>query len=160
MQNLPVVSQETYIIYNSSTRLYKIGKSVSPEARLRSLECGAGCELKLVGTFPIDIERDLHTTFGSKRKIGEWFNLNSEDIVLLESNGMEPASNNLQGIKNKHGGARPNSGAPQKPKWLKKKQIGLTLPQWLINKMTSLPKSRAIEIENALVEKFGWKPPV
>jgi len=58
-----------------------------------------------------------------------------------------------------HGGKREGAGAKLKPLWLKKKQIGLTLPQWIINKLDALPKSRAVEIENALIEKFNWQPP-
>ena len=56
-----------------------------------------------------------------------------------------------------HGGKRKGSGAKSKPLWLKKKHIGLALPQWIITKLNKLPKSRAVEIENALVEKHNWK---
>ena len=61
--------------------------------------------------------------------------------------------------KNKHGGVREGSGAPKKPEWLKKVPCPLTLPKWLKGKLDGLPRSRAVEIEELLLEKFGWKPP-
>jgi hypothetical protein len=57
------------------------------------------------------------------------------------------------------GGARPGAGAPKKPAWLKKRQIGLKLPDWIIGKLDNLPQSRSVGIEEALIDKYGWKPP-
>jgi hypothetical protein len=61
---------------------------------------------------------------------------------------------------NKHGGVREGSGAPQKPEHLKKVPCPLTLPKWLKDKLDELPNSRAVEIEQALIEKHGWKLPL
>jgi len=62
--------------------------------------------------------------------------------------------------KGEWGGAREGSGAPKKDPYLKKRQVGLTLPDWLIKKLDSLPKSRAKEIEAALCLAHGWRRPV
>lgn len=52
-------------------------------------------------------------------------------------------------------------GAGRKPAHplLKKKPMPLKLPRWLIGRLDEEPESRAVLIENALKEKFGWTPP-
>jgi hypothetical protein len=59
------------------------------------------------------------------------------------------------------GGATPGAGAPTKAEQLKKRQIGVQLPVWMIAKLDEMkPKTRQAIIEKALLEKFGWKPPL
>jgi len=62
-------------------------------------------------------------------------------------------------IRSIKGGYRPGAGAPRKPDWLKKRQIGLQLPGWIIDKLDELPQSRAVAIETALIAKHGWQRP-
>jgi hypothetical protein len=52
-------------------------------------------------------------------------------------------------------------GTPTKAEQLKKRQIGVQLPVWMIAKLDEMkPKTRQAISEEALLEKFGWKPPV
>lgn len=57
------------------------------------------------------------------------------------------------------GGSRPGAGPPKKPVTIKKRQVGLALPDWLIKKIDDLQGSRAKEIEGALCRVHGWQPP-
>lgn len=50
-------------------------------------------------------------------------------------------------------------GRPHSHPLLKKEQVGLKLPRWLIDNLTAEPRSRALTIELALREKFGWTQP-
>lgn len=67
-----------YAIVNQEARKVKFGKSVSPGARLRSLQTASGHELKLVcyckETHDLN-EELLHLECGHDRVIGEWFRL-------------------------------------------------------------------------------------
>ena len=58
------------------------------------------------------------------------------------------------------GGVRPGAGAPTKPDHLKKRQVGIQLPEWMIAELDKLDGPRQAIIEKALLDKFGWKPPV
>jgi len=61
---------------------------------------------------------------------------------------------------NQSGGAMPGAGAPTKPEQLKKNQVSLQLPLWMIAKLDEMkPLKRQAIIEQALLEKFGWQPP-
>jgi hypothetical protein len=57
------------------------------------------------------------------------------------------------------GGKREGAGRKPVPEALKKRPIGIKLPDWLIKKLDALPESRAVSIESALCEKHGWKKP-
>jgi hypothetical protein len=46
-----------------------------------------------------------------------------------------------------------------KPMHLVKQGIHLKLPGWLLEKLAGLPRSRAVEIEEALKKIHGWKEP-
>lgn len=47
-------------------------------------------------------------------------------------------------------------GAPKKPTMLKKYQIGVSLPYWMIVKLREIRTPRQKIIEQALIEKYGW----
>ena len=55
-----------------------------PAKRVKQLQTGASEELRLVKSFETSnafmMERMLHVYFGSKRKKGEWFELDAADI--------------------------------------------------------------------------------
>lgn len=57
------------------------------------------------------------------------------------------------------GGKREGAGRKPAPSTLKKRAISLKLPGWLLERMTTLPGNRAVEIEAALCAQHGWKPP-
>ena len=64
--------QKTYIMYDPYYELFKIGKSVNPESRRKSL---ANPDIKLIAVHPQDIEVKLHNEYSGFRKFGEWFDL-------------------------------------------------------------------------------------
>nr|DAZ32080.1 MAG TPA: meiotically up-regulated protein 113 [Caudoviricetes sp.] len=70
---------KTYLMRDLNTGLTKIGKSISPSARERTLQS----EKPTISLFKISdslIERELHELFRIKRVRGEWFNLTDDDI--------------------------------------------------------------------------------
>jgi hypothetical protein len=71
-----------YLIYDPSTRFYKIGQSVDPEKRLRQFIrqdtlLPAAHRFRLVEAWQgtPEQERELHRWFRSSRVRGEWFDL-------------------------------------------------------------------------------------
>jgi hypothetical protein len=73
-----------YLKYSPSLRLYKIGKAVKPDKR------GAGISLllpedlvpkhEIKTDYPFILEKYWENRFMAKKKQGEWYDLNSEDI--------------------------------------------------------------------------------
>lgn len=57
------------------------------------------------------------------------------------------------------GGKREGAGRKPAHPLLKKKAISIKLPRWLLERLSELPGNRAVEIEAALCERHGWKPP-
>tara|TARA_R110001632_G_C11235262_1_gene407097 strand:- start:451 stop:831 length:381 start_codon:yes stop_codon:yes gene_type:complete len=75
----PTGIQQTYLMFDSSSGCYKIGKSKNPVFREKTL--GAQIpRIKLVATCATDIESKLHEQFDAKRVRGEWFDLNTTDL--------------------------------------------------------------------------------
>lgn len=62
--------------------------------------------------------------------------------------------------KSMWGGKREGAGRKPVEPEMKKVQLGLKLPVWLLNWMDDQPESRAVLIENALREKHQIAPPV
>lgn len=58
---------------------YKIGCSISPEARLRVLRIG-NLDIKLIASGPCVTEKHLHEVYKDKRIRGEWFSLSESDV--------------------------------------------------------------------------------
>ena len=74
-----------YLICDPSTDLFKIGLTTGKlENRLKKLQTGNGTELHLVTfhktEYPYKIEKMLHNHFSNKKELGEWFNLDTDDI--------------------------------------------------------------------------------
>lgn len=83
-QHTPIPGEKcTYVMYDGSA-LYKIGRSVNPNERLRSL-CTANPSLQLIMVCNADIECTIHKLFTSKRVKREWFKLDQNDMDLLLS---------------------------------------------------------------------------
>lgn len=57
------------------------------------------------------------------------------------------------------GGKREGAGRKPAHPLLKKEMISLKLPRWIINRLYEEPESRAVLIEKALKERFGWIQP-
>ncbi|MGF2618471.1 GIY-YIG nuclease family protein [Rossellomorea vietnamensis] len=67
---------------------FKIGKSVNPVTRLKTLQTSHPRPLQLVHVIEVEdmksIESKLHDLFESKRLSGEWFELTEEDVEFLK----------------------------------------------------------------------------
>lgn len=78
-------SQKTYIMFDSSTGMYKIGKSNNPKYRETTLQSEKPT-VELVLICDKDIEEKLHRHYSDKRYRGEWFKLNADDILDIIQN--------------------------------------------------------------------------
>lgn len=74
-----------YLMHDSSNGLTKIGRSVYPEKREKTLVSDrSSIELRFVSPLcDRKIEKDFHHRFRSKRERGEWFRLNAGDIQSI-----------------------------------------------------------------------------
>lgn len=83
---------KTYVMYDHSLDLYKIGKSNSPSTRERTL-MGQKPTINLVLVCDDNIESDLHLIFKNNRIRGEWFKLSADDLLyLIEHRGFKSQS--------------------------------------------------------------------
>jgi len=75
-----------YIIHNKRNGLYKIGISINPAFRERTLQSEEP-EIEIIETFKggFELEKQIHSFFAGKRIRGEWFKLNDEDILNLKN---------------------------------------------------------------------------
>ena len=73
---------KTYIMKDSITGLYKIGKSVNPKFRERTLQSEKP-SIKMVKVFQNNIEKKLHNLFSNNRIRGEWFELNKIQVQFI-----------------------------------------------------------------------------
>lgn len=77
-----------YVISNGSDR-FKIGKSINPEKRLKSLTLGDKGKIIVKNYYSeynySHIEKELHTIFRNKKISGEWFELSESDIEIIRN---------------------------------------------------------------------------
>jgi len=73
---------KTYIMFDINTGYYKIGKSINPLFREKTLQSEKPT-INLIHTINQNIERDLHKTYNNKRIRGEWFALTENDIKSI-----------------------------------------------------------------------------
>lgn len=73
-----------YIMYNRRNGYFKIGKSVDPEYREKTLQAEEP-DIILIDKWEAasHIETTLHGKFKEKRKRGEWFALTDDDITII-----------------------------------------------------------------------------
>lgn len=64
---------KTYVIFNPTTKLIKIGKSCEVEKRIKTLSTQSGCKLEVLHVFNDNRENKLHKRFADLRIYGEWF---------------------------------------------------------------------------------------
>lgn len=64
---------KTYLMYNPKSKLYKIGKSISPEKRVVEIQGMAGNRLKLLYVIHRNVEHELHMKFATQCHYSEWF---------------------------------------------------------------------------------------
>ena len=82
-----------YIIHDKVQNLYKIGKSINPEKRVKASMGGLSMETEAIHCAWFEdhgyAEKLLHDMFSAKRKGGEWFALDEGDIGLIKSLGQK-----------------------------------------------------------------------
>jgi hypothetical protein len=74
----------TYLMLDHNTGYYKIGKSISPASREKTLQSEKPT-IEMILVIDMDIEKDLHTIFASKRIRGEWFSLTLKDVDFIKN---------------------------------------------------------------------------
>ncbi|WP_339875251.1 GIY-YIG nuclease family protein [Olleya marilimosa] len=72
----------SYLIKETNTGIYKIGKSINPLQRFDRLRV-ANIHIELVG-ISTSQEKELHTTYDKYRVSGEWFDFTSSSSTELE----------------------------------------------------------------------------
>jgi Zn-finger nucleic acid-binding protein len=80
-QNLASIEKQLYLMKCERNSLYKIGVSVSPQYREKTL-CSDDPSVKLVGSWfnLADQERPWHDYFNKERVRGEWFSLTKTQV--------------------------------------------------------------------------------
>lgn len=73
---------KTYLLKDKNTGLYKIGKSVNPLNREKTLQ-GEKPTYELLKVWDDNIERELHDKYKNQRVRGEWFELNSIQVRYI-----------------------------------------------------------------------------
>jgi hypothetical protein len=76
---------KTYLMKDSHNNLYKIGKSINPKQRERTLQSEKP-SINMVKVWNRDIERDLHKLYKDYRIRGEWFRLNKIQVKYICTN--------------------------------------------------------------------------
>ena len=74
-----------YLMRDKSSGLIKIGRSINPKQRERTL-IAEKSTIQRIYTSPLCLrqhEKHLHKKFESKRVRGEWFNLDQEDVKYI-----------------------------------------------------------------------------
>jgi len=75
-------TQKAYILKDNNTGLYKIGRSINPLDREKTLQAEKPT-IKLIKIFKDDVERELHDKYNKQRVRGEWFNLNKVQLKYI-----------------------------------------------------------------------------
>ena len=82
-----------YMIHDKVQNLYKIGKSITPEKRVKAIMGSLPMETEAIHCAWFEdhgyAEQLFHGMFSAKRKGGEWFALDEEDIGLIKSLGQK-----------------------------------------------------------------------
>ena len=75
-----------YLMRDLRTNLVKIGISINPSTRERTLQSESPMiELEWQAPSTSDEEKELHLLFKEKRIRGEWFNLSKDDVDYVKS---------------------------------------------------------------------------
>jgi Meiotically up-regulated gene 113 len=91
-----------YLMHNKSNGYYKIGRSIKPEHREKTLQAQEP-DVILIEKWmaPAEIERLLHQKYKQKRKRGEWFELIENDIEEIKIFMLEIISRKITNRKKK-----------------------------------------------------------
>jgi hypothetical protein len=77
--------QYVYLMLNKQNRYHKIGRSIKPEHREKTLQ-GQEPDVELIEKWiaSAEVEKILHRKYKDKRKRGEWFDLVDTDIIEIK----------------------------------------------------------------------------
>lgn len=89
-----------YIMHNKLNGYYKIGRSIKPEHREKTLQAEEP-DVMLIEKWiaSAEVERRLHHKYKVKRKRGEWFELEESDIKEIKIYMLEVTSRNTKKSK-------------------------------------------------------------
>lgn len=79
------MEQKTYIMIDRNTNYYKIGKSLNPLKREKTLQSEKPT-IELLFVCDNNVEKVIHKEYNEKRIRGEWFDLKENDILDLITN--------------------------------------------------------------------------
>ncbi len=84
VETISSTSQYVYLMHNQRNGYYKLGRSVNPGYREKTLQAEEP-EISLIAKWlaPAQVEKQLHTAFASKRVRGEWFELSPDDLSII-----------------------------------------------------------------------------
>ncbi len=106
MQNILVNDYNIlYLIQNINNGIIKIGVTNNIEKRIKLFQNICGMKLKLLKTYIIQnsfrVEKILHFKYKNKRTYGEWFKLNSDDLLDIDNiiKNIDNDFNNYNDIK-------------------------------------------------------------
>lgn len=71
--------KSTYLMKDEHTGLVKIGRSIHPSSREKTLQ-GQIPKLRLIAIHPKDIEKELHNIYSHANVRGEWFSLSDNEV--------------------------------------------------------------------------------
>jgi len=76
-----------YFVASENGKRVKIGRSINPASRLKSLQSGSPSALRLVAVWPggNSLERQLHERFATSRLHGEWFAMSAAIAMYIVS---------------------------------------------------------------------------
>ena len=77
-----ILESKTYLMKNSRNGMYKIGKSINPSRREKTLQSEEPM-IKMVKTWDYDIENTLYKKYSKQRIRGEWFKLNNVQVKYI-----------------------------------------------------------------------------
>lgn len=80
-----ILESKTYLMKNSRNGMYKIGKSINPSRREKTLQSEEPM-IKIVKTWNYDIEKTLHKKYSKQRIRGEWFKLSYIQVKYICTN--------------------------------------------------------------------------
>lgn len=80
-----IEGNKIYLMYNDTNGLVKIGRSINPSTREKTLQGEAPkTEIIALWNAPKQVEKKLHQIFENKRLRGEWFNLDLSDLLKIK----------------------------------------------------------------------------
>lgn len=86
--------QQVYILKNTMSGMIKVGITNDISRRVAEIQNASGCEISVEYLAPKadnakEIESKIHKYFGEQRGIGEWFNVNTKDVIeILEKESL------------------------------------------------------------------------